>query len=185
MNITIEYPGTNTCRVWYMTTAGDHGIALRFHALWSEVCVAHVAEPEVGSHPFSRVTGIFAGDDGRKPDRLSTKDLDTLSGPGRSRAAWGLKPCAILQEWVDFCDDVVWTAAEHHKCQKEALSLFQLREQMPQTWGIESEQALDAIRCRDRLEEISEVTGKLDSAALGKVLATAKALLSTQMLAVS
>lgn len=50
---------------------------------------------------------------------------------------------------------------------------------------IESEQALDAIRCRDRLEEIAEVTRKLDSAALGKVLAIAKALLSTQMLAVS
>lgn len=179
MNITIEYPGTSACRVWYMTTAGDHGIALRFHAMWSEVCAAHVAELEVGSHPFSRVTGIFAGDDGRKPDRLSTKDLGTISAPD------GLKPCAILQEWVDFCDDVVWTAAEHHKCPKETLSLFQLREQMPRAWGIESEQALEVIRCRERLEEISEVTGKLDSVALGKVLATAKALLSTQMLAVS
>lgn len=179
MNITIEYPGTSACRVWYMTTAGDHGIALRFHALWSQVCAAQVAEPEVGSHPLSRVTGIFAGDDGLKPGRArSTTDLDTLSATG------GL-PCEILHEWVNFCDNVVWTAAEHHKCPKEEISLSQLREQMPRTWGIESEQALDTIRRRDRLEEIAEVTGKLDSAALGKVLATAKALLSTQMLAVS
>ena len=183
MNITIEYPGTSTCRVWYMTTAGDHGIALRFHAMWSQVCAAHVAELEVGSHPFSRVTGIFAGDDGRKPDRLSTKDLDALSGPGRSGAAWGLKPCAILQEWVDFCDDVVFATVKHFKTVE--ISLSQLREQMPRAWGIESEQALDAIRCRERLEEISEVMKKLDVVALGKVLATAKALLSTQMLAAS
>lgn len=178
MSITIEYPGTSTCRVWYMTTAGDHGIALRFHALWSQVCAAHVAELEVGSHPFSRVTGIFAGDDGLKPGRArSTTDLDTLSAPG------GLKPCAILQDWVDFCDDVVFATVKHFKTAE--ISLGQIREQMPRAWGIESEQALDAIRCRDRLEEITEVTGKLDSVALGKVLATAKALLSTQMLAVS
>lgn len=180
MNITIEYPSTSTCRVWYMTTAGGDGIALRFHALWSQVCAAHVAELEVGSHPFSRVTGIFAGDDGLKPGRArSTTDLDTLSAPG------GLKPCAILQEWVDFCDDVVFATAKHCKRLTGEISLSQLREQMSRAWGIESEQALDAIRCRDRLEEISEVTGKLDAAALGKVLATAKALLSTQMLAAS
>ena len=183
MNITIEYPGTSTCRVWYMTTAGDHGIALRFHALWSQVCAAHVAELEVGSHPFSRVTGIFAGDDGHKLVRCDhrlarpTTDPSVLSAPG------GLKPCAILQDWVDFCDDVVFATVKHFKTVE--ISLSQLREQAPQVWGIESEQALDAIRCRDRLEEITEVTGKLDSAALGKVLATAKALLSTQMLAVS
>lgn len=146
MNITIEYPGTSTCRVWYMTTAGDHGIALRFHALWSQVCAAHVAELEVGSHPFSRVTGIFAGDDGHKPVRRDhrlarpTTDPSVLSAPG------GLKPCAILQDWVDFCDDVVFATVKHFKTVE--ISLSQLREQAPQVWGIESEQALDAIRCR-------------------------------------
>lgn len=161
LNITIEYPGTSACRVWYMTTAGDHGLSLRFHAMWSQICAAHVADPEVGSHPFSRVTGIATGDDGLKPYLTrSTSDIDALSGPD------GLKPCSILQEWAQFCEETIEGAAEHCECE-------------------EDEAAIESIRRRDRTEQLEEVVERLDSAAIGKVLVTAKSLLSTQMLAAS
>lgn len=189
LNITIEYPGTSACRIWYMTTAGDHGLSLRFHAMWSQVCAAHVADPEVGSHPFSRVTGIAAGDDGLKPYlSRSTDDLDALSAPdggGAFRTDGGLKPCSILQEWTDFCEAAIEGAAEAAGCDENDLNLDQVQDHMRRVWGSADEAAVESILRRDRTEQLEEVAVSLDSAALGKVLVTAKALLSTQMLAAS
>ncbi len=180
LNITIEYPGTSACRVWYMTTAGDHGLSLRFHAMWSQICAAHVADPEVGSHPFSRVTGIATGDDGLKPYLTrSASDIDALSGPD------GLKPCSVLQEWAQFCEETIEGAAEHCECEEDELRLDQVQAHMPRVWGAADADAVENILRRDRTEQLEEVVEGLDSAALGKVLVTAKSLLSTQMLAAS
>lgn len=180
LNITIEYPGTSACRVWYMTTAGDHGLSLRFHAMWSQICAAHVADPEVGSHPFSRVTGIATGDDSLKPYLTrSTSDIDALSGPD------GLKPCSVLQEWAQFCEETIEGAAEHCECEEDELRLDQVQAHMPRVWGAADADAVENILRRDRTEQLEEVVEGLDSAALGKVLVTAKSLLSTQMLAAS
>lgn len=94
MNITIEYPGTNNCRIWYMTTAGGDGIALRFHTMWSQVCAAHVAELEVGSHPFSRSLGSLRAMMGASPigsrPKISTRYRPQM-GSSRvrsSRSGW-------------------------------------------------------------------------------------------------
>ena len=180
LNIAIEFPGTSACRIWYMTTVGDHGPSLRFYAMWSQICAAHVADPEVGSHPFSRVTGIAAGDDGLKPYLThSTDDLDSISGPD------GLKPCSVLQEWAQFCEETIEGAAEHCECEEDELSLDQVQDHMPRVWGAADEAAIESIRRRDRTEQLKEVVERLDSAAIGQVLITAKSLLSTQMLAAS
>lgn len=180
LNITIEYPGNSACRIWYMTTAGDSGVPLRFYAMWSQICAAHVADPEVGSHPFSRVTGIATGDDGLKPYlSRSTSDTDSISAPD------GLKPCSVLQEWAQFCEETIEGAAEHCECEEDDLTLGQIQAHMPRVWGAADEADVESIRRRDRTEQLEEVAERLDSAALGKVLATAKTLLSTQMLAAS
>lgn len=180
LNITIEYPGTSACRVWYMTTAGDHGLSLRFHAMWSQICAAHVADPEVGSHPFSRVTGVFGGDDGLKPYlSRSTDDIGTISAPD------GLRTCSILQEWALFCEEVVEGAAEYCQCDEDELTLGQVQAHMPRVWGAADADTVESILRRDRTEQLEEVVEGLDSAALGKVLATAKGVRSTQMLAAS
>ena len=179
LNITIEYPGTSTCRVWYTTTAGDSGPSLRFYAMWSQICAAHVADPEVGSHPFSRVTGIATGD-GLKPYlSRSTSDIDSISGPD------GLKPCSVLQEWTQFCEETIEGAAEHCECEEDELSLDQVQAHMPRVWGAADEAAVESIRRRDRTEQLEEVVERLDADAIGKVLVTAQTLLSTQMLAAS
>lgn len=173
LNITIEYPGTSACRIWYMTTAGDHGPDLRFYAMWSQICAAHVADPEVGSHPFSRVTGITTGDDGLKPYlSRSTSNLDAISAPD------GLKPGSVLQEWAQFCEETIEGAAEQCECEEDNLTLSQVQAHMPQVWGADDEEAVESIRRRDRTEQLEEVVERLDSAAIGQVLVTAKTLLS-------
>lgn len=121
LNIAIEFPGTSACRIWYMTTVGAHGPSLRFYAMWSHICAAHVADPEVGSHPFSRVTGIAAGDDGLNLTH-STDDLDSISGPD------GLKPCSVLQEWAQFCEEMI-------EAQLVLLALAVLRGALARVWG--------------------------------------------------
>lgn len=180
LNITIESSGTSACRVWYTTTAGDSGPSLRFYAMWSQICAAHVADPEVGSHPFSRVTGIAAGDDGLKPHlSRSTSDLDSISAPD------GLRPCSVLQEWAQFCEETIEGAAVEHKCEEDDLTLGQVQAHMPRVWGAADEAAVESIRRRDRTEQLEEVVERLDADAIGKVLVTAQTLLSTQMLAAS
>jgi hypothetical protein len=98
LNITIEYAGTSACRVWYTTTAGSDreldeegpGLSLRFYGLWSQICAAHASDPEVGSHAFSRVTGVAAeGDDMTPSAAHSTTVIDVLSAPA------GLRPCSV------------------------------------------------------------------------------------------
>jgi len=180
LNITIEYPGTSACRIWYTTTAGDRGISIRFYAMWSQICAAHVADPEVGSHPFSRVTGAATGDDGLKPYRpRSSAYMGLISAPD------GLRPCSVLQEWVQFCEETIEGAAEHFECEEDDLTLDQVQTHMPRVWGAADEAAVESICRRDRTEQLEEVVQRLDSVALGKVLITARTLLSTQMLAAS
>jgi hypothetical protein len=56
---------------------------------------------------------------------------------------------------------------------------------MSKTWGYVDEAEVESVLCRDRTEELEQVLRNLDSAALGRILVTAKALVSTRMLAAS
>lgn len=186
LNVTIEYAGTSACRIWYDTTAGSDrelddgpGLSLRFHGLWSQICAAHAAEPEVGTHAFSRVTAVVTADDAMQPSAHTTTELDGISAPN------GLRPCLLLLEWTLFCEEVLEHAAKRFDCDEGDLSIEQIREHMSQTWGCSDETEVESILRRDRTEQLEAVASRLDASALGKVLATAQAALSTQMLAVS
>ena len=76
-------------------------------------------------------------------------------------------------------------AASAAGCDENDLNLDQVQGHMRRVWGSADEAAVESILRRDRTEQLEEVAVSLDSAALGKVLVTAKSLLSTQMLAAS
>lgn len=182
-NIVIENPTSSACRVWYTVTAGDDGLTLRFVAPWSQIYIAHTADPEVGAHPFARITSLYSGDDEPAPSGPRTHDRSVLESHDGLDAR--LNAQAVLDEWTLFCDETVDGAADHMGCDENELDAAQVREFMPLTWGAKDAEQVEVILRQDRSEQLAEVTDKLDSGGLGKLLATAKSLMSTQMLAAS